>query len=153
MVPPASFSVNSSQSSLFPSNLRGRLFESANGKVYKLIKAVAGPLAAKDCVQLDVSEGNSYSVEQCAADGNAVGVVETPVSSGNFGYIVVGGIATCQTAANAGSSVAGSVVIPASSAGRVTISATATNGLRAMGLAVSTQGADAPVQVYLQGLS
>jgi hypothetical protein len=123
-----------------------------NGQVVKLVVATGGSLAAAgDLVQMDASEGNSYSVEPCAANGNAIGVALAVVATDSYGFIQVGGAAEVKNS-NA-TLAAAAMVIPSASGITMAANATATNGLRIIGKALDANGTTAALStVQLKGL-
>lgn len=136
----------------------GRLFDDDNGAVYRFIKATGGALTNKLAVQPDASEGNAYSVESCSAGNPPCGVAVAAVSTNSYGFVQVGGVATCLTAASGGSATANELVSVLGSAGKLQPAAVAATGnnaanlVSALGIALAAKTANQSVSVLLKGL-
>jgi hypothetical protein len=142
---------------VFGDGLLGKIFhdDASGGKSYRLVKCVNGDVKANQLVQIDVSEGNNYSVENCAATGQACGVGMAAMASASYGFVQVAGEAELKLSANA---TAGNLLVPSSSTAGfgadLAISAmTATAAARVCGKVIDSQAtAGVAATVALQGL-
>ena len=149
--------VVASSERVFGDGLLGKIFfdEASGGKAYKLVKCVNGDVKANQLVQIDVSEGNGYSVENCATTGSACGVGLATMTSSSYGFVQVQGEAELKLSANA---TAGNLLVPSSStagfgADLAITAMTATAAARVIGKVIDTQAtAGVAATVLLQGL-
>lgn len=71
-------------------NQLGRRFEDDNGDVYQLV-LTSEALADGDAAQIDASAGNAYTVEQSNAGAIPMGLANSAIASGEYGFIKVKG--------------------------------------------------------------
>jgi len=149
--------VVASSERVFGDGLLGKVFfdDASGGKAYKLVKAVNGDVVANKLVQIDLSEGNGYSVEICDTTGSACGVGISSITSSAYGFIQVAGECELKMSANA---TAGNLLVPSSStaglgADLAITAMTATAAARVIGKVVDSQAtAGVAATVHLMGL-
>jgi len=79
------------------------MIDGATGKKYRYIRVEDADLAANDVVEY--SDTTGYEVTKDVSGGSSVGrgfagVAVSTITDGNYGWVQIGGLATCKVAAN-----------------------------------------------------